>query len=180
MQFSCVPAVKPYVSNKTARTKDVEQRLHLNESRFTILPAPGRAPIEAHMRPRLGRTMTFMHQQRRIGDITFLLLAVAAGIATFVDIESTVHAQCDPDAVEMNSWIYGERPRRALMYAINVPVTGALTCLAYSWKTRHSQHSERRVWCAPLVILGIGHGAAAIFNYFNFRDVRRTRASCGR
>ncbi len=109
-----------------------------------------------------------MRTQARVANIDFLLLAIAAGVATFVDIESTVHAQRDPEAVEVNSWIYGERPERARMYAINIPVTGALACLAYSWKTRYSR-SSRWAWCVPLIALGIGHSTAAIFNYFNFR-----------
>jgi hypothetical protein len=113
-----------------------------------------------------------MGKEARIADTGFLLLALAAGVATVMDIESTVHAQHDPEAAEVNLWIYGERPGRARMYAINIPITATLTGLAYSWKRQYSRGPTPWAWRLPLIALAIGHGAAAIANYFNFPGLR--------
>jgi hypothetical protein len=114
--------------------------------------------------------IVLMRKQIQVADSNFLLLALAAGVATFVDIESTVHAQRDPEAVEVNSWVYGERPQRSRMYGINIPITTYLTCLAYSWKKSYSRGPTPWVWRTPLIALGIGHGVAAVLNYLNFRN----------
>jgi hypothetical protein len=107
-------------------------------------------------------------RKERIADSDFLLLALTAGVATLMDIESTVHAQHDSEAVEFNSWLYGERPGRVHMYAVNIPVTATMIRLAYSWKGQYSQRPMRWAWRVPLMALAIGHGTAAIANYFNF------------
>jgi hypothetical protein len=106
----------------------------------------------------------------RVADQNFLLLAFLASIAAYVDIESTVHAQADPEAAEVNSWIYGERPGRVRMYTVNVPVTAGLAALAYSWKMKYSHGARPWVWRVPLLASAVGHGVAAIANYLNFRD----------
>ncbi len=112
-----------------------------------------------------------MTEQSRLIDAEFLLLAVGAGIATAMDIESTVRAQRDPEAAEVNAWIYGERPSRARMYGVNAPLTAAFAYLAYHWrKTRPG--GSRWVWRTPLVALSVGHAAAAAANLVNFREPR--------
>ncbi len=103
----------------------------------------------------------------------FLLLTGFALAATVADIESTKYAQRDPDAAEVNSWIYGERPQRSLMYGINVPVTAAFTWLAYYWKRRYARGPTAWLWRAPLIAVSIGHGAAAMANYYRFRRPAR-------
>jgi hypothetical protein len=116
-----------------------------------------------------------MGQVDRIVDRNFFLLMLAAGLATVMDIESTVHAQRDPEAAEFNSWIYGERPGRPLMYAINLPVTATLTRLAYTLKKQYSGGPSQWAWSVPLMAMAVGHGAAAIANYFNFPRPTMTR-----
>jgi hypothetical protein len=99
-------------------------------------------------------------------------------VATVTDIESTVQAQHDPQAAEVNSWIYGERPGRARMYAVNLPVNATLTRLAYTWKEQYSHGPKPWVWRIPLIAVAVGHAAAALANYFGFP--RRTTAGVAR
>lgn len=120
--------------------------------------------------------MTPMEKPPRIVDGEFVALAIAAAMATVMDVESTVQAQRDPDAVEVNAWLYGERPTRTRMYGVNVPLTAALTCLAYHWRRKHGAGPNRWVWRTPLVAAGLGHAAAGIANLLNF-PLRRFRES---
>ncbi len=97
------------------------------------------------------------------------LLAMAATAATVIDVESTVRAQRDPDAVEVNSWVYGERPTRARMYGVNLPLAAGMACLAYNLKKKSSTPGQNsRAWRAPLLLLAAGHAAAAVANLVNF------------
>lgn len=98
----------------------------------------------------------------------FPLLAAAAAVATVMDVESTVRAQRDPEAVEVNSWVYGERPTRSRMYGVNLPLAAGLTYLAYRLKTRSAAGSNAWGWKTPLLLLSAGHAAAAVANLVNF------------
>lgn len=98
----------------------------------------------------------------------FGLLAMAAAVATVMDVESTVRAQRDPEAVEVNSWIYGERPSRARMYGVNLPLAAGFAYLAYNLKRSSSPSSHSSAWRAPLLLLSAGHAAAALANLVNF------------
>ncbi len=98
----------------------------------------------------------------------FALLVMAAAVATVVDVESTVRAQRDPEAVEVNSWIYGRRPTRARMYGVNLPLAAGFAYLTYDLKKRSCPSSNSSAWRAPLLLLTIGHAAAATINLVNF------------
>ena len=124
--------------------------------------------------------------QARVPDEFAVLLGTAA-MALVLDIESTKYAQHDPEAAEVNSWIYGERPSRSRMYAVSVPVTLALAAWAGYLKasvSRASLSSKASVsmdakngwaWRLPLLALSLGHGAAAVANFFNFRNGRENQ-----
>ncbi len=114
-----------------------------------------------------------MPNSPRMLDTDFLLLVVSAGVATFVDIESTVRAQLDPEAEEVNSWIYGERPGRGRMYGVNLLVTFGLTALSHTLRKDYPQGKNCSAWQVPLVALVVGHSAAAIANLINFRPSLR-------
>jgi hypothetical protein len=98
----------------------------------------------------------------------FVLLAMAAAVATAMDVESTVRAQRDPEAVEVNSWIYGERPGRARMYGVNLPLVAAFAYMAYGLKKNGAPGPNSRLWRAPLLMLTLGHTAAAVVNLIKF------------
>ena len=104
------------------------------------------------------------------------LLLGAAAMATVLDIESTKYAQQDPEAAEVNHWIYGERPSRSRMYAVSVAVTAALAAWAASLKASSSEGKNRWAWRVPLLGLGLGHGLAAATNFLNFRKPVRPLA----
>ncbi len=110
-----------------------------------------------------------MQERKNHANREFLLLTLVASLATYLDVESTAFAQRDPQAVEVNSWLYGERPQRKLMYGVNVPLTAALTVFAYHWKSSRSQRRRHWTWRVPLITLAVGHAGAAVWNYLNFR-----------
>jgi hypothetical protein len=100
----------------------------------------------------------------------FAVLLATTAMATMLDIESTKYAQHDPEAAEVNSWIYGERPSRSRMYAVSVPVTLVLAAFAGYLKENLSADVKNRwAWQLPLWGLCIGHGIAAAANFLNFR-----------
>ena len=106
----------------------------------------------------------------------FAVLLGTAAMALVLDIESTKYAQHDPEAAEVNSWIYGERPSRSRMYAVSIPVTLALAAWAGYLKATLSKDAKNRTnakngwaWRLPLLALSLGHGTAAAANFFNFR-----------
>ena len=100
----------------------------------------------------------------------FAVLLGTAARALVLDIESTKYAQHDPEAAEVNSWIYGERPSRSRMYAVSVPVTVALAAWAGYLKSRSSVDAKNGwAWRLPLWGLSLGHGVAAAANFLNFR-----------
>jgi hypothetical protein len=103
----------------------------------------------------------------------FAVLLGTAAMALVLDIESTKYAQHDPEAAEVNSWIYGERPSRSRMYAVSVPVTLALAAYAgYLKATVSTEAKNRWAWRLPLWGLSLGHGVAAAANFLNFRKDR--------
>jgi len=97
-----------------------------------------------------------------------LLLTLAATAATLADIESTISSQRDPEAAEVNSWVYGERPGRLRMYAVNLPATLLFMRLAYRWKEQYAGQRGSWIWRFPLIAATIGHSVAAFANYYNF------------
>lgn len=100
----------------------------------------------------------------------FAVLLGTAAMALVLDIESTKYAQHDPEAAEVNSWIYGERPSRSRMYAVSVPVTLALAAFAGYLKASLSADAKNGwAWRLPLWGLTLGHGVAAAANVLNFR-----------
>ncbi len=101
-------------------------------------------------------------------DMELALLAMAATVATVIDVESTIRAQRDPEAVEVNSWIYGERPSRARMYGLNLPLAAGMAYLAYDLKKSSTPRPNSQAWRAPLLLLAAGHAAAAVANLVNF------------
>ncbi len=106
-------------------------------------------------------------------DDEFALLLGAAATATVLDIESTKYAQHDPEAAEVNRWIYGERPSRSRMYAVSIPATAALAVWAAYLKSNSAADAKNRwVWRLPLWGLSIGHSVAAAANFINFRKSR--------
>jgi hypothetical protein len=105
----------------------------------------------------------------RMPDEFSLLLGTVAA-ATVLDVESTKYAQHDPEAVEFNSWIYGERPSRARMYAVSLPVTLALVAYAGHLKaTMPAEGKNAWAWQVPLWGLSLGHGLAAAANFIKFQ-----------
>jgi hypothetical protein len=104
----------------------------------------------------------------RPGELAVLLGAAAA--AMVLDIESTKFAQQDPDAAEVNRWVYGERPSRSRMYAVSIPVTAALAAWAAHLRSNSSVEAKNPwAWRVPLLGLAVGHSVAAAANFFNFR-----------
>lgn len=100
----------------------------------------------------------------------FTVLLGTAAMAMVLDIESTKYAQHDPEAAEVNSRIYGERPSRSRMYAVSLPVTVVLAAWAGYLKSRSSADAKNGwAWRLPLWGLTLGHGAAAAANFLNFR-----------
>jgi hypothetical protein len=100
----------------------------------------------------------------------FTVLLGTAAMASVLDIESTKYAQHDPEAAEVNSWIYGERPSRSRMYAVSVPMTVALAAWAGYLKSSSSADAKNGwAWRLPLLGLTLGHSAAAAANFLNFR-----------
>src|ERR1035438_541855 len=111
--------------------------------------------------------MESSHTMARTTD-EFTVLLGTATIAPVLDIESTKYAQHDPEAAEVNSWIYGERPSRSRMYAVSIPVTLALAAWAGYLKSRSSVDAKNGwAWRLPLWGLTLGHGAAAAANFLN-------------
>jgi hypothetical protein len=115
------------------------------------------------------------HHERSewFADAELVLLAITATLAAVLDVESTVHAQRDPEAVEVNSWIYGERPSRHRMYGISLPVTIGFAYLGHRLKKMYPSGPNSWAWRAPLTALTLGHGAAAIANFINFGTPRK-------
>jgi hypothetical protein len=112
-----------------------------------------------------------------IPDELTVLLGTAA-MALLLDIESTKYAQHDPEAAEVNSWIYGERPSRSRMYAVSIPVTVALAAWAGYLKSSSSADAKNGwAWRLPLWGLTLGHGVAAAANFMNFRKDHPKRVS---
>jgi hypothetical protein len=111
----------------------------------------------------------------------FVVLLGTAAMALVLDIESTKYAQHDPEAAEVNSWIYGERPSRSRMYAVSVPVTLALAAFAGYLKMNLPADAKNAwAWRLPLWGLSLGHGVAATANFLHFRkdwDKERTAAT---
>ncbi len=108
-------------------------------------------------------------KKMRMPDEFAVLLGTAA-MALVLDVESTKYAQRDPEAAEVNSWIYGERPSRSRMYAVSIPVTLALASFAGYLKASRSEDGKSgSVWKVPLWGLSVGHAVAAAANFLNFR-----------
>jgi hypothetical protein len=106
----------------------------------------------------------------------FAVLLGTAAMALVLDIESTKYAQLAPEAAEVNSWIFGERPSRGRMYAVSVPVTVALAAWAGRLKLRSSVEAKNGwVWRLPLWGLTLGHGVAAAANFLNYRKDHHER-----
>jgi hypothetical protein len=113
--------------------------------------------------------MESSHTNAKTPDEFAALLGTAA-MALVLDIESTKYAQHNPEAAEVNSWIYGERPSRSRMYAVSVPVTLALAAFAGYLKVSLSADAKNGwAWRLPLWGLSLGHSAAAAANFMNFR-----------
>ena len=107
----------------------------------------------------------------------FALLLGAAAAATVLDIESTKFAQQDPEAAEVNRWIYGERPSRSRMYAVSIPVTAALVAWSAHLRSGSSVAAKNPwAWRVPLLGLAVGHSVAAAANFLNFRKSLRPAA----
>lgn len=107
---------------------------------------------------------------RNIADGEFVALALSSVLATVVDIESTAYIQKNfDDAEEVNAWLYGEHPRRAHMYAINVPLGIVFAALSYRLR-KNSTAGRQNIWRLPLLALAIGHAAAAGLSMWNFRS----------
>lgn len=104
----------------------------------------------------------------------FAVLLGTSAVALVLDIESTRYAQHDPEAAEVNRWIYGERPSRHRMYAVSVPVTLALAAFAAYLKLSLPADARNRwAWRLPMWGLSLGHGVAAAANFLSFRKSRR-------
>ena len=104
----------------------------------------------------------------------FIALLGAAAAAVVLDIESTKYAQQDPEAAEVNRWIYGERPSRSRMYAVSLPVTAGLAAWSAYLRANSSADAKNRwAWRVPLWGLGVGHTVAAVANFINFRKSLR-------
>jgi hypothetical protein len=100
----------------------------------------------------------------------FVVLLGTAATALVLDVESTKYAQRDPEAAEVNRWIYGERPSRTRMYAVTVPVTLAFAAVAGYLKRAYPTGAKNGwAWRLPLWGLTFGHGVSAAANFFNFR-----------
>jgi hypothetical protein len=109
-------------------------------------------------------------QTKLTRPLELAVLLGTAAMALVLDIESTKYAQHDSEAAEVNSWIYGERPSRARMYAVSVPVAVAL--MGYAGYLKASVPSETKnswAWRVPLWGLSLGHAVAAAANFINFR-----------
>jgi hypothetical protein len=75
--------------------------------------------------------------------IFWLLVAVDAASAV-ADTQTSWHnEQIDPDATELNSWLFGKRPSLARYYATDVVMDGGADFLSY--KLLHSRRRFLRV-----------------------------------
>jgi hypothetical protein len=93
----------------------------------------------------------------------FLLLSVAAGVATVADIEITTHClQTKPNCREMNP-LFGSHPSRGRLYATAVPLT-----LGQVWFSNYlrKKHPERKLWMLPTLSVTIGHTFGAMSGSF--------------
>ena len=110
-----------------------------------------------------------MNHNSRSERNEYAVLLGAAALSLLLDVESTKYCQLDIEATEVNRWIYGERPSRARMYAVNLPRTIALAALAAYLKRKYpAEEKNHWAWRVPLWGLVVGHGIAAIANYASF------------
>ena len=96
---------------------------------------------------------------KRVWSKPFIAAVALAGAATVADVETTEHCLRLPLCQEGNA-LYGPRPSRAKLYAINAPVTGVAIFLAYGLRKTGYQKASF-VPLAPVVGL---HDWAAIHN----------------
>jgi hypothetical protein len=101
-------------------------------------------------------------------SIKTLPFALAIGVmaaGTVADVETTVGAlnRCK-NSHEVNSWIYGKRPTRGRMYAINLPIMAAVTWLAAKNKQDKKAGDFHAMWPITPLITGGVHAIAAAHN----------------
>jgi hypothetical protein len=122
------------------------------------------APAPVVVQNKQPLTLAQVPPERASSKPEFLLWAVAANAATIADIESTAWVFRNCATCTEVSPIYGRRPTRARMYAMNIPVN------AFSlWLANHVRHScegpQCWTWRIPLVVLSVVHGGAAAHNF---------------
>ncbi len=103
---------------------------------------------------------TLEAKPRRVLSKTFIAAAAVATAATIADVETTAHCLHMSSCIEGNS-IYGRRPSRGQLYAINLPVTGVAVLLAYGLK---ATGREKTYWI-PLAPIATIRGYAAVHNF---------------
>jgi hypothetical protein len=94
----------------------------------------------------------------RVFTKKFAAVAILAGLATVADVEMTAHCVQMPACIEGNSSIYGIRPSRARLYAINAPITALGILVAYGFK--HEGYNT--TWWIPVAPIVIVHSYAAV------------------
>ena len=101
-------------------------------------------------------------KKKRIADKKFWFSAAVMVAVSVLDIESTKHAMNrDPNARELNSWLYGKRPTRKKMYGILLPVTAAEIWAMWFVK----KDADNKAWVVIPVVHTGAHGFAAGWNY---------------
>jgi hypothetical protein len=94
----------------------------------------------------------------RVFTKKFAAAVIVAGAATAADVEVTAHCVKMPACIEGNFGVYGTRPSRAKLYAINIPVTGLGVFLAYAMK----HEGFDKTWWVPLAPGIALHSYAAV------------------
>lgn len=120
------------------------------------------APMAAFVSERNVRPTTF-GETRDAHKRAFLLLSVAAGVATVVDVEVTTHClQTKPNCRELNP-LFGSHPSRARLYATALPLT-----IGQVWFSNYlrKKYPERKLWTLPTLSVTIGHAFGAMSGSF--------------
>jgi hypothetical protein len=147
---TAVPAFpdNPSVTTQTARVVSLDlSPLHSSGGRPPVLAVESQVP----------------QQLARTGNRSFVLLTVFQAAATIGDIEST-QLGLSHGAREANP-LAGERPSRAELYAISLPISAGVALWSHRLK-KMAPHSK--CWMIPPIIFGTGHTGAAIYNFQRF------------
>ena len=97
----------------------------------------------------------------RVFDRKFFLLAGVAAAATMLDVTTTSRCMSRYADCQEGNPLLGSHPSTAKLYGVSFSMlSGQL--LASAWMRRKMPNGK--LWMAPTIIAGAGHGLAAILN----------------